>query len=124
MTESSTGHSAASERRGSYRAGLRAVLPLAPAVFAFGASFGVLAMSAGMGAPASIVMSATTFAGSAQFAIVSVLGAGGTAAAAIVAAVLLNARYGPMALAAADVFSSSWTRAGRCRTGTGASIAA
>jgi 4-azaleucine resistance transporter AzlC len=104
MTESSTRQSAASERRGSYRAGLRAVLPLAPAVFAFGASFGVLAMSAGMGAPASIVMSATTFAGSAQFAIVSVLGAGGTAAAAIVAAVLLNARYGPMALAAADVF--------------------
>ena len=42
-------------------------------------------------------MSLTTFAGSAQFAVVSVLGAGGTAAAAIAAAVLLNARYGPMA---------------------------
>jgi predicted branched-subunit amino acid permease len=49
-------------------------------------------------------MSLTTFAGSAQFAVVSVLGAGGTAAAAIVAAILLNARYAPMALAAADVF--------------------
>ena len=55
-------------------------------------------------ATASIVMSLTTFAGSAQFAIVSVLGAGGTAVAAIAAAVLLNARYGPMALAAASVF--------------------
>jgi branched chain amino acid efflux pump len=87
-----------------YRAGVRAVLPLVPAVLAFGASFGVLAKAAGMDAAASLVMSATTFAGSAQFAVVSVLGAGGTAAAAIVAAVLLNARYGPMALAAADVF--------------------
>jgi 4-azaleucine resistance transporter AzlC len=87
-----------------YRAGVRAVLPLLPAVLAFGVSFGVLAKAAGMGAAASLVMSATTFAGSAQFAVVSVLGAGGTAAAAIVAAVLLNARYGPMALAAADVF--------------------
>jgi 4-azaleucine resistance transporter AzlC len=87
-----------------YRAGVRAVLPLIPAVVAFGASFGVLAQAAGMGASASLVMSATTFAGSAQFAVVSVLGAGGTVTAAIVAAVLLNARYGPMALAAADVF--------------------
>jgi 4-azaleucine resistance transporter AzlC len=93
-----------------YRAGARAVLPLIPAVVAFGASFGVLAQAAGMGATASLVMSATTFAGSAQFAVVSVLGAGGTAAAAIVAAVLLNARYGPMALAAAQVF-----RGGRLR---------
>jgi 4-azaleucine resistance transporter AzlC len=98
-------------RRGSgYRAGVRAVLPLIPAVLAFGASFGVLAQAAGMGASASLVMSATTFAGSAQFAVVSVLGAGGTVTAAIVAAVLLNARYGPMALAAADVF-----RGGRLR---------
>jgi 4-azaleucine resistance transporter AzlC len=93
-----------------YRAGFRAVLPLVPAVLAFGASFGVLAQAAGMGAAASLAMSATTFAGSAQFAVVSVLGAGGTAAAAIGAAVLLNARYGPMALAAASVF-----RGGRLR---------
>ena len=42
----------------------------------FGASFGVLARSAGFDPVASIVMSATTFAGSAQFAAVSVLGAG------------------------------------------------
>jgi 4-azaleucine resistance transporter AzlC len=95
---------------GGYRAGLRAVLPLLPAVAAFGISFGVLAQAAGMGAEASIVMSLTTFAGSAQFAVVSVLGAGGTAAAAIGAAVLLNARYAPMALAASSAF-----RGGRLR---------
>jgi predicted branched-subunit amino acid permease len=99
-----------SATRAGYGAGLRAVAPLLPAVLAFGASFGVLAQAAGIGAEASMVMSLTTFAGSAQFAIVSVLGAGGTAAAAIGAAVLLNARYGPMALAASTVFRGGWLR--------------
>ena len=84
----------------SYRDGMRVMLPLMPAIVAFGASFGVLARAAGVDSLAALVMSATTFAGSAQFAVVSVLGAGGTAAAAIGAAVLLNARYAPMALAA------------------------
>ena len=96
--------------RSGYRAGLRAVAPLLPAVLAFGVSFGVLAQAAGIGAGASIAMSLTTFAGSSQFAIVSVLGAGGSVVAAIGAAILLNARYGPMALAAAPVF-----RGGRLR---------
>ena len=77
-------------------AGLRAVAPLLPAVLAFGVSFGVLARAAGFDGSAAIAMSLTTFAGSAQFAAVSVMSAGGTAVAAIVAAVLLNARYGPM----------------------------
>jgi 4-azaleucine resistance transporter AzlC len=88
----------------SYRDGMRVMLPLIPAVVAFGASFGVLARAAGIDSLAALVMSATTFAGSAQFAVVSVLGAGGTAAAAIGAAVLLNARYAPMALAASGAF--------------------
>ena len=89
---------------GAYRDGIRAILPLMPAIVAFGASFGVLARAAGIDSLAALVMSATTFAGSAQFAVVSVLGAGGTAAAAIGAAVLLNARYVPMAFAAAGAF--------------------
>ena len=83
---------------------MRVMLPLMPAIVAFGASFGVLARAAGIDSLAALVMSATTFAGSAQFAVVSVLGAGGTAAAAIGAAVLLNARYAPMALAASGAF--------------------
>jgi predicted branched-subunit amino acid permease len=89
---------------GTYRDGIRAILPLMPAIVAFGASFGVLARAAGVDALAALVMSATTFAGSAQFAIVSVLGAGGTAAAAIGAAVLLNGRYAPMSVAASGAF--------------------
>jgi 4-azaleucine resistance transporter AzlC len=87
-----------------YRDGMRVMVPLMPAIVAFGASFGVLARAAGVDSLAALVMSATTFAGSAQFAVVSVLGAGGTAAAAIGAAVLLNARYAPMALAASGAF--------------------
>ena len=88
----------------SYRDGMRVISPLIPAIVAFGASFGVLAKAAGVDSLAALVMSASTFAGSAQFAVVSVLGAGGTAAAAIGAAVLLNARYAPMALAASGAF--------------------
>jgi 4-azaleucine resistance transporter AzlC len=84
-----------------YRDGARAVAPLAVAVLGFGISFGLLARSAGMGWLAPIVMSATTFAGSAQFAAVSILGAGGTVAAAVAAAVLLNARYGPIGVSVA-----------------------
>jgi 4-azaleucine resistance transporter AzlC len=73
--------------------GARAVAPIAVAVLAFGASFGILARDAGMGVAAPIVMSLTTFAGSAQFAVASVLDDGGALAAAIAAAVLLNLRY-------------------------------
>jgi 4-azaleucine resistance transporter AzlC len=93
------------------RAGARAIAPFLPAVVAFGISFGVLARAAGMGALAPIVMSATTFAGSAQLAAASVLGSAGTAAAAIAASVLLNARYAPMSVAAGPWFEGPpWRR--------------
>ncbi len=85
----------------SYRDGARAVGPFAIAVAGFGISFGVLARAAGFGWLAPIVMSATTFAGSAQFASASVLGDGGTVAAAVTAALLLNARYGPIGVSIA-----------------------
>jgi predicted branched-subunit amino acid permease len=55
-------------------------------------------------------MSATTFAGSAQFAAASILDSGGGVAAAIVAAVLLNARYMPFSLAVASIFPGSRRR--------------
>src|SRR6266496_3019734 len=53
---------------------------------------------------ALLVMSATTFAGSAQFAVSSILGAGGGGTAAIAAAVLLNARYAPISISVAPLF--------------------
>jgi 4-azaleucine resistance transporter AzlC len=87
------------------RHGTRRAAPIGVAVLAFGVSFGLLARTAGMGRMAPIVMSATTFAGSAQFAVASVLNAGGTVAAAVLAAVLLNVRYGPISISVADVFA-------------------
>jgi 4-azaleucine resistance transporter AzlC len=86
------------------RRGFRVVAPFVPAAFVLGASFGVLALASGFSAAAAVVMSATTFAGSAQVATVSVLGAGGGIAAAVVAALLLNARYAPIGITIARTF--------------------
>jgi 4-azaleucine resistance transporter AzlC len=55
-------------------------------------------------------MSATTFAGSAQFAAASVLETGGGVAAAVAAAVLLNARYAPISVTVGDQFRGSVVR--------------
>ncbi len=92
------------------RDGVRAALPLALAPLLFSASFGLLAVDAGMGAVGAIVMSATTFAGSAQFAAASILEDGGGVVGAIVAALLLNARYVPLSLAVASIFPGSRRR--------------
>jgi branched chain amino acid efflux pump len=89
---------------------MRAVLAIAATVWFFGASFGLLARAAGMGVVAPLVMSATTFAGSAQFAATSILTAGGGAAAAVVAAVFLNARYAPISISVAPLFRGSRLR--------------
>jgi AzlC protein len=83
---------------------------LALAAFSFGAAFGVLAETAGMGTVAPIVMSATTFAGAAQFAAASVLDEGGGVLAAVAAAVLLNARYAAISLAVAPAFEGGRLR--------------
>jgi 4-azaleucine resistance transporter AzlC len=94
----------------SFAHGARKVIPFSIAVLGFGISFGVLARPV-MGPAAPIVMSAITFAGSAQFAAASILGDGGTLAAAVVAAVLLNARYGPIGVSVAPSLSGSmWSR--------------
>src|ERR687890_1079979 len=86
---------------GVYLAGARAALPFALATFVLGISFGVLARSLGWGVVAPIVFSVVAFSGSAQFAVAAVLGAGGGPLAAVVAAVLLNARFLPMGVAVA-----------------------
>jgi 4-azaleucine resistance transporter AzlC len=91
-------------------AGTRAALPILVTVPLFGVSFGVLARAADMGVVAPIVMSATTFAGSAQFAVASILDEGGGLAAAIVAALLLNARYAAIGISVAQLFDGSRVR--------------
>jgi 4-azaleucine resistance transporter AzlC len=87
-----------------YRDGARGAILVAATVWFFGASFGLLARATGMGVLAPLVLSATTFAGSAQFALTSILGAGGGTVAAITAAVLLNARYAPISISVARLF--------------------
>ena len=92
------------------RDGVRAALPLAPSPILFGLSFGVLSDATGFGGAAAVVMSATTFSGAAQFASVSVLDAGGTVAAAILAAVFLNARYVAISMTVSSIFPGSRLR--------------
>lgn len=82
------------------RGGVRAGSPYAVAAGLVAVSFGVLAEPV-MGSVAPVVMSVTVFAGSAQFAALAVLGGGGGAVAAVLAGVLLNARYLPMGVALA-----------------------
>jgi 4-azaleucine resistance transporter AzlC len=93
-----------------YRAGVRAVLPLCVAVAGFGISYGLLARSAGFSPAAAVLMSGTTFAGSAQFASASILEAGGTVAAAAVAAILLNLRYAPIGVSVAPIMTGGILR--------------
>ena len=86
------------------RAGIRRGLPVAVATFVLGISFGVLAQPV-MGSVAPIVMSIVVFSGAAQFAALSVLAAGAGPIAAIVAGLLMNARFLPMGLAAGPALS-------------------
>jgi 4-azaleucine resistance transporter AzlC len=88
--------------RRSMRTGAVTAVPLAVAVGLFGVSFGVLSASdGGIGALPAIVMSITTFAGSAQFAAAAIVAAGGQPIAAIGAALMLNARYLPIGISVA-----------------------
>jgi 4-azaleucine resistance transporter AzlC len=90
-----------------YRDGARRILPIAAAGGVFAASFAVLAHASGFGGLAATVMSASTFAGAGQFAAASILGTGGSVAAAVVAASLLNARYVPISVTVAPQFEGN-----------------
>lgn len=92
------------------RIGLRAGFAFALPTFVLAVSFGVLARTLGWGVVAPVVFSGVVFSGSAQFAVADVLGAGGSALAAIVAAVFVNARFAVMGVAVASVL-----RGGRIR---------
>jgi 4-azaleucine resistance transporter AzlC len=97
------------------RAGIRAGLPFALPTLALGVSFGVLARPL-MGSVAPIVMSIFVFSGAAQFAALTVLTAGGGAAAAIGAGLLMNARFLPMGVAAAPALNGRlWRRVARAQ---------
>jgi 4-azaleucine resistance transporter AzlC len=97
------------EHTSEIRSGVRAALPLVVPTLALGVSFGVLAEPV-MGSIAPIAMSILVISGGAQFAALSVLQAGGTAAAAIGAGLLMNARWLPMSFAVAPSLPGSTAR--------------
>ena len=83
---------------------------LAAAVAPFGLAFGVLCTQAGLHPVTALGFSVLVFTGSAQFAAVAVLGAGGTVTAAVVAGLLLNVRCLAFGLVMAPVFPRSRLR--------------
>ncbi len=112
----------------SFRDGVRRGLPFAAVGFVLSLSFGVLARQAGFSALQTVLTSALVFAGSAQFAALSIVVAGGGIGAAVSAAGLMNARFLAMGIALAPslpgsaparaaqgqaVVDSSWAMANR-----------
>lgn len=72
---------------------------LGAAVGLFGVTFGVLATTAGITVAQACLMSLLVFTGASQFAVVGVLGAGGSPASALASALLLASRNGIYGLA-------------------------
>ena len=87
----------------SIRDGVRAGMPFAFASFALSVSFGVVAQPL-IGTWPTIVVSVIVFAGAAQAASLSVLAAGGAVPAAVIAGLLVNARFLPMGFASGPAF--------------------
>lgn len=85
-----------------YADGIRTGIPFGIAAGLVGISFGAVAQPV-MGAGPAIAMSAFVFAGAAQFGATAVLASGGSPAAAVLAGLMLNARFLPMGIAVAGV---------------------
>lgn len=81
----------------------RNAIGLGLAVAVSGASFGVLAVASGVPVALTCALSLAVFAGGSQFAALGVVTGGGSAAAAIGAGLLLNARFVPFGLAVAPL---------------------
>ena len=114
--------------REAFRRGLRLGVPFAVVGFLLSVSFGVLARQAGFSVVQASVTAMIVFAGSAQFAALSVVTVGGGIPAALTAASLMNARFLAMGIALAPslpggpakraaqgqaVVDSSWALANR-----------
>jgi 4-azaleucine resistance transporter AzlC len=93
------GESHPKSRNRRLREGVRAGMPFAIAGSLLALSFGVVAKGAGLSSGAAIAMSAIVFAGSAQFTAIAIMAQGGTVAAAVLAAALVNSRFLPMGVA-------------------------
>jgi 4-azaleucine resistance transporter AzlC len=114
--------------RASFRLGIRLGVPFGAVGFVISLSYGVLATEAGFTAVQAIAVAAFVFAGSAQFASLSIIAGGGAIPAALAAATLMNSRFLAMGIALAPslpggraqraaqgqaVVDSSWALASR-----------
>ena len=88
----------------------RDVALVALAVGLVGASYGAITVSQGFPWWTPTVMSVLVFGGASQFLFTGIVGAGGSAAAAVLAGLLINARHLPFGFALADVFGEKWSR--------------
>ena len=114
--------------RASYRLGIRQGIPYGAVGFVISLSYGVLATEAGFTPLQAVAVAALVFAGSAQFASLSIVAGGGGIPAALAAATLMNSRFLAMGIAVAPslpggpvrraaqgqtVVDSSWALANR-----------
>ncbi|GLZ43038.1 AzlC family ABC transporter permease [Actinokineospora sp. NBRC 105648] len=86
----------------------RGVLAIAAAAAINGASFGAIAVAAGLPLWVPVVMSLLVFAGGSQYLAVGVVAVGGSPIAAVVGGLILNARHLPFGLAVGEVVGKSW----------------
>ena len=84
--------------RSAMRAVTRQALSVGIATSAYAISFGAVSVAAGLTVWQTVVMSALLFTGGSQFALVGVLGAGGSGVAAVATSTLLGVRNGLYAL--------------------------
>lgn len=90
--------------------GMRVGAGLAAASFVLALTFGAAARDHDWSLTATVLASVLIFSGSAQFALLTALAGSGAAAPAIVAAILINARYLPMGLAVGPSLSGGRLR--------------
>ena len=82
-----------SSRLGELAAGIKAEMPILLGVIPFGMVYGVLALQAGLSAEMAQAMSSVVFAGSAQFVVVQMVGAGVPAAMLVATVFVVNLRH-------------------------------
>ncbi|MGH3881580.1 MAG: AzlC family ABC transporter permease, partial [Actinophytocola sp.] len=86
----------------------RDLFALSGAVLVVGTSYGAIAVASGLPWWLPSLLSVLVFAGGSQFMVVGVVAAGGGLVAAVLGALVLNARHLPFGLAIGSIMGTSW----------------
>jgi 4-azaleucine resistance transporter AzlC len=98
-----------SSRSAGFWLGVRALLPMHVGVMPFGVIYGIVALQSGIPPLAAVLMSSIVFAGSAQFLLAQLVGAGAPALLMVGAAGVVNLRHALYSASVAPVLKSlSW----------------